>query len=319
MNAVDLLLHDLNNMFPVSAEFGNDLRPMMIEKFKKDKYVFLKPGKLADKAWQLLSGHILAFSTDDNGKEVVAKIYFPRQIVTDLDSFFGNNKPVNLKYTAIGDVHVLEILRKNVLKLDKYDETDKLIQYIMLEEKSTSDTAIKMLRMPVSQRVKTFLELYNVEGLPDQYCASILDITENKYRENKLQLEKTGAMPVIKNKEPLNTADDLEHTPYLAHKVKAYLIKNYTRADIGSIKQIAALFNTTDKTLSRLFKKALGISIPHFIENRRLEKASELLAIPGAHVGEVARAVGYKTINHFSRVYTRFFGYSPKETKKYGK
>lgn len=316
MNAVDLLLHDLNNMFPVSAEFGNDLRPMMTEKFKKDKHVFLKPGKLADKAWQLLTGYILAFGTDDNGKEIVAKIYFPRQIVTDLDSFFGNNKPVNLKYMAIGDVHVLEILKKNVLKLDKYDETDKLIQHIMLVEKSISDSAIKMLRMPVPQRVKTFLETYSVEGLPYQYCASILDITEQEYRKNKLLLEKTGAIPLINKKEPVNTPDDLDNTPYLAHKVKAYLIKNFTRNDIGNTKQIAALFNTTDKTLSRLFKKALGTSVNGFIENRRMDKATELLAIPGAHVGEVARAVGYKTINHFSRVYTRNFGYSPKEGKK---
>ncbi|WP_354375201.1 helix-turn-helix domain-containing protein [Pedobacter africanus] len=314
MNDVDLLLHDLNNMFPVSAEFGNDLQPMMLKKVKRHHYAFLKPGQVAVKAWQLLTGFIVTIRKDQAGKEIVERIYFPRQIVTDLASFF-QEEPVRLTYLAVGEVSVLEIKKQDVLKLGKYAETDKLIQHILFIEKKFSEATANMLRMPVTESVKEFLDLYEVEGLPYCYCASLLNISEEKYKEIKWLLQRKGAVE-LKDPHQFDKLEELENTQYTAHKVKAYLIKNFASKDVGDTGQIAARFNITEKTLTRLFKKAFGVSVVRFIEKRRMEKARELLNDPEAQVGKVADAVGYKTIHHFSRVYKNYFGLPPKAGKK---
>lgn len=303
MNNIDRLLDHLHKMFPLSAGFWNDLQPMMTEKVKKDKHLFLKPGQQANKAWQLISGFIVVIREGNEGEEIVERIYQPLQIVTDLDSFF-EQVSIRFKFVAVGDVTVLEINRADVMQLQQYPETNKLVQHIIFLDKQAADHLVQMLRQPVRERVKLFLEKYKISGLPARYCASMLNLSEREYLENKAVLQ-----PL---KEPEDNTYDTAHANDPAYKIKAYLMENYTQADLGDTYKIAKQFNTSTRTLNRLFVKTFGLTVSKFIVKLRMARAMELLKQPGLTVGQIALTVGYKNIFHFSKVFKIYYGYPPK-------
>lgn len=310
MNNIDRLLNDLNDMFPLSADFWEAVPPMLTEKRKKSGYIFLKPGTIAVKAWQLLTGFIVMFKEDEEGIESVVRIYYPRQIVTDLKSFF-DSAPVTAKFIAIGDVSVLEIKKASVFKLAKYPELNKLVQHISFLDISAAESLTQKLRLPERARVKSFFEEYPVHGLPCQYCASLLNLSEEAYLENKIALENEGVVPV----KVIHSDRYLEDAPYSAYKVKAYLHQSFNKPDIGSTDDIAGYFNTTSRTLNRIFKKSFGLTVTKFILKCRMEQALKLLNENNLPVGEVAAAVGYRNIFHFSIEFKKYYGYSPKILK----
>lgn len=313
MNNIDRLLDDLNNMVPLSAGFWNDLQPMMTEKDKKTNYVFLKPGQIAKKAWQLISGFILVIRTNGAGDEIVERIYYPKDIVTDLDSFF-EMVPIRFKFIAVGAVTVLEIERFNVMKLLQYAETSKLIQHITFIEKKATEELVQMLRLPEQERVEFFMKNYPIKGLPAHYCASLLNLSLDRYSAY------AEAVEIASHQRPggpgLDEENDPENTNNTAYKIKSFLMTNYVSLDIGNSGKIAGLFSMTSVTLNRLFIKTFGFTVHKFVIKCRMEKAQSLLKNGDLTIGKIALAVGYKNIFHFSKVFKAYYGYSPKQDKQ---
>jgi AraC-like DNA-binding protein len=310
MNNIDRLLNDLNEMFPLSADFWKELPSMLTEKRKKSGYVFLKPGNIATKAWQLLSGFIIMIRKDEEGKDIVARIYYPQQIVTDLKSFF-DEVPISCKFIGIGDVNVLEIKRADVDKMRQYQETYKLIQHISFLDVTSSESLINILRLSPKARIKSFFETFPVATLPCKYCASVLNLSDEVYLENKLLLENEGLLPA----KEVQVKKHSEESSYSAYKVKDYLQNNFYNPEIGSTAEIAEHFNTTSRTLNRTFSKSFGFTVTKYILRCRMEHALDLLNSKHLQVGEVATAVGYKNIFHFSTEFKKYFGYPPKVVK----
>ena len=100
----------------------------------------------------------------------------------------------------------------------------------------------------------------------------------------------------------------------LADRVVAFVSANYTR-DIG-IGRIAFHLGVTPNYLSTLFHREKGITFVKYLTRLRLEKARELLSVPGARVQDVARAVGYANVRHFSRLFQKQFDTHPSETPR---
>lgn len=63
--------------------------------------------------------------------------------------------------------------------------------------------------------------------------------------------------------------------------------------------------------LSRLFVDHVGVSIPQYVCNCRMEKARKLLEFQGLGVGETAASVGYKSLSAFHSAFRKRFGRSP--------
>ncbi|WP_316820097.1 helix-turn-helix domain-containing protein [Pedobacter gandavensis] len=313
MKNIARLLNDLNNMTPLSAGFWNDIQPLITERRRKSGYMFLKPGHIASKAWQLVSGFILILRTGTKGEDIVNRIYYPKDIVTDLESFF-ENVPIRFKFMAIGEVVVLEIKRADVMSLElDYPETAKLIQHVAIAEKKDAEEVLQMLRLPESERVKLFLEKYPVGGLPLGYCASFLNLTLDKYL---MLVEALFSSEQIQAKtHPDNPQNDQVNTNHIAYKIIGYLMDNYNQHNIGNARKVADHFNMTTVTLNRQFTKTFGLTIHKFITKHRMEKAEEMLKDGTSTVGKVATEIGYKNIFHFSKVFKNYYGYPPKKEK----
>ena len=100
----------------------------------------------------------------------------------------------------------------------------------------------------------------------------------------------------------------------LVLQVVEFVRSNYMR-DIG-IGQIAFHLGVTPNYLSSLFHREKGITFVRYLTSLRMEKARELLGAPGAHVQDAARAVGYASVRHFSRLFQRQFGEYPSEVAR---
>jgi len=64
---------------------------------------------------------------------------------------------------------------------------------------------------------------------------------------------------------------------------------------------------------SRMFRKSTGETPHQFVLRNRIERAKEILRVPEARVLDVAVACGFKTQQHFARVFRHVCGVSPRE------
>src|SRR5215470_138188 len=69
---------------------------------------------------------------------------------------------------------------------------------------------------------------------------------------------------------------------------------------------------------SRMFRESTGETPHQFVLRNRIERAKEMLRAPEARVLDVAVACGFKTQQHFARVFRRICGASPTEYRYEG-
>ncbi|MEY2545919.1 MAG: AraC family transcriptional regulator [Verrucomicrobiota bacterium] len=63
--------------------------------------------------------------------------------------------------------------------------------------------------------------------------------------------------------------------------------------------------------LSRIFSKEVGLTIPQYLRNLRMERAAELLRGGRYNVTEAATEVGYSSLSHFSKAFCETIGCCP--------
>jgi AraC family transcriptional regulator len=63
--------------------------------------------------------------------------------------------------------------------------------------------------------------------------------------------------------------------------------------------------------LSRSFSREVGLTIPQYLRNMRMERAAELLRSGRYNVSEAATEVGYSSLSHFSKAFCETIGCCP--------
>ncbi|MGA5691409.1 helix-turn-helix domain-containing protein [Cytobacillus pseudoceanisediminis] len=88
-----------------------------------------------------------------------------------------------------------------------------------------------------------------------------------------------------------------------------YIEKNLHNNTLSN-EEVAAFCHLSTNHFSRLFKDYIGMGYKEYLINKRIEKAKLLLST-GKKVKEVAKAVGYKSETHFSKIFIRKVGTHP--------
>ena len=78
------------------------------------------------------------------------------------------------------------------------------------------------------------------------------------------------------------------------------------------VEQLAAVVHLSPFHFARLFKLATGVSPHAFITLRRVERAKELLRARDLALVEIAAEVGFQTQGHFTEVFHRIAGMTPR-------
>jgi AraC-like DNA-binding protein len=92
-------------------------------------------------------------------------------------------------------------------------------------------------------------------------------------------------------------------------KVIAMLSKNL--ASPPPLEEIGRAVGCSAFHLSRTFSASMGMTIPQYLRQLRMERAAELLKSGEYNVTEAAMEVGYNSLSHFSAAFHETFGSCP--------
>lgn len=96
----------------------------------------------------------------------------------------------------------------------------------------------------------------------------------------------------------------------LMDNILEYVERHY--AEKLTLSDIADKFYVSESTITLTFRKKMGVSFYHWVTQRRLIAAKNLIE-GGQLLEEVAQAVGFSDYSSFFRAFKREFGISPKQ------
>ena len=109
----------------------------------------------------------------------------------------------------------------------------------------------------------------------------------------------------------LNAAEHLAlHPDNMAIQQAIQFGREHLAQDIG----VADLSDTAGMSrfhFSRQFKQLLGVSPAHWINQQRIQMATQLLADPNLSMQDIAAQCGFNDVNYFGKVFKRLRGVSP--------
>jgi YesN/AraC family two-component response regulator len=97
---------------------------------------------------------------------------------------------------------------------------------------------------------------------------------------------------------------------FIVDAAAAYINENH--AERLSLDKLATVTCMNKYKLCRLFKERHKFGFVEYLNGVRIKKAVELLKNPDLSVTDIAFTVGYGSIQHFERVFNKFYGISPK-------
>ncbi len=87
---------------------------------------------------------------------------------------------------------------------------------------------------------------------------------------------------------------------------------------IRSVQELAEEFGYDYQYMTKLFKKALGVTIGEYIKTKKLDYGKLLLTRHHRSVAETAEILGYSLPNNFTRAFQAKFGESPRAFRQHG-
>ena len=103
----------------------------------------------------------------------------------------------------------------------------------------------------------------------------------------------------------------------IVDQIQGYIAEHY--AEKLTLTGIASQFYISPYYLSRLFKRAINLSLIEYINGVRIKAAQNLIEKSNESVSEVAEKTGFMTTAHFRRVFNDATGLSPQQYRQYYK
>lgn len=113
----------------------------------------------------------------------------------------------------------------------------------------------------------------------------------------------------LSEKENLKRKQDLERL----NTVLKYIALHYDEKI--SVARLAEIMHVSESRFGHLFKESVGISPLNYINEFRLKKALPLLRKQELNVSEIAMEVGFDDMNHFGRLFKKYYGTTPTEMR----
>lgn len=92
-----------------------------------------------------------------------------------------------------------------------------------------------------------------------------------------------------------------------------YIQQNYRTVTLSSL---ADAFHFSQTYLSKLIRRQMNQTFTEVLCTLRMNHAVEYLINTSMKVSEIAQAVGYDSVDHFSRTFRKTYGLPPQEYKK---
>ena len=97
---------------------------------------------------------------------------------------------------------------------------------------------------------------------------------------------------------------------------KLLVIRNEILSDLSTppvLSELAAIASMSETKLKQLFKQTFGDTIYNYYQKARMEEAAFLLKQAKHSVSEVGYELGFSNLSHFSRLFEKQYGITPKK------
>lgn len=98
------------------------------------------------------------------------------------------------------------------------------------------------------------------------------------------------------------------------HEIIQYIQNNINQPI--TVTEIASLAGYTRSSLSRKFKKELGINISNFIKETKLEEAKDLLSFSNESISKISNYLCFSSQSHFQKSFKEYTGITPEKYRK---
>lgn len=102
---------------------------------------------------------------------------------------------------------------------------------------------------------------------------------------------------------------------YTIRRAIKYIEENYDDPNL-SIKKVSSCVELSESYFSVLFSSEVGENFKDYIINLRVNKAKKLIEETNMKIYEICEEVGYRNVEHFSRIFKKVIGVSPNIFKK---
>ena len=101
----------------------------------------------------------------------------------------------------------------------------------------------------------------------------------------------------------------------LIERAKRFIYDNFSNPSL-SVAAVASYIGFNEKYFCTWFTKAVGVSFSNYLTELRMTKAKALMDQTHMKIYEVSEHVGYKSVEHFNRVFKKTIGVSPTQYRK---
>jgi two-component system response regulator YesN len=199
----------------------------------------------------------------------------------------------------------------NTVKAGEIEESTRIIAHIFERNFSEKELSYEMTEQLIGEMKGTWLKLLDQKAFQD---ASFSESVKNQI----IQIELTYGIEQVKRGFEKITE---EYCEWIVKKkrdvhqetikeIKSYIEKVYVDPDL-TLYRIAEKVRRPEKYISQLFKEQTGENVSEYLERKRIDIASDLLAKNRLTIDEIALHVGYNSAHSFRRAFKRVKGISP--------
>lgn len=145
------------------------------------------------------------------------------------------------------------------------------------------------------------------------YECNVRDEYANDCAVNLLNLYLARALRASKATVTLHHYEGYSERDFDFSLVLQYIQHNYREVTLSSL---ADKFHFSETYLSKLIHKKMKQSFTEVLRTLKLSHAVEYLMNTAMKVSEIADAVGYDSVDHFSRTFRKVYGVPPQEYRK---
>lgn len=149
----------------------------------------------------------------------------------------------------------------------------------------------------------------------DELEEAVLAMTEKLKQRDAMFINRAALQPEADDPaqaaEAEPAGEETQASSFIVKNALAYIREHY--AERLKLADVAEQAYVSQWHLSKLLNRHAGQGFSEILNGIRVEKAKELLKEPGMRIGDVAEAVGFLDMAHFSRVFKKIEGISANE------
>lgn len=243
--------------------------------------------------------------------------------------FFYNNKQdlevkyeneENIPFSQKNDASIL--LSTNDLRTEIRFPADSNIQYVVVAIAADRLQAILSIENPnstiktITEKNASFLFFESLDTEMQLLLKNIVSVDMNNSMNNfYVQIKVQELMYLLFSKLSLRENSTFKSINSNDAE-KILVIRNEILSNLSTppvLKELALIASMSETKLKQLFKQTFGDTIYNYYQKARMEEAAFLLKQARHSVSEVGYELGYSNLSHFSRLFEKQYGTTPKK------